>query len=664
LDDSVNKNEDILNLAVTRFKQALESDGTEREAFHDDTCFAINDDGCQWPKDIRTSREGDNPPRPCLVLNKIPEKIDQVEGEFKQLKPSIKVRGVDSKSDPKIAEILNGLIRHIEYNSGARSSYNTSHTSTLYGGRGGWRIDIEEDNDDPFVKDIVINRIPNVLTVCWDPGSKKADKSDAEYMFVTETISEKEFKAEYPGIEPMDWDSDNKTMEGWRTDKTIRVAEYWWKEKVEKTFYRVERVVDGIPTEMTVIQPAETDRIIEERKVKRPQVKWCKMIYNEVLDGPNDWPSKYIPIVIETGKEINIDGQGKTRGMVRFAKEPQRMYNYWSSASTEQVALAPKSPYLVTGKMIAAHQTQWDQAAIKNFMYLLYDPDLTAPTLFPKRENPPQLSTAIAAELGRMEHDIMSAMNIYAAMLGDEGQEKSGKAIIARQRQGNIGSYSYTDSFHVALTYSAKILIDLIPYVYDTERIARIRGEDDIERNVALNAREGAPILEGVDQDYLVNSGNGYINDLSVGKYDVVATIGPSFMTQRQETLEILASLVNSVPQIGPVIMDILVKNMDLPGVEELVQRLRRMVPKEVLSDTPPEQPPDAKTMLEMKKIEIKLQDQNRKDFETQMKAITELMKAEAAERGQQAQEMAAVMGLIKERLQPIGQQPEQGVTQ
>jgi len=416
-------------------------------------------------------------------------------------------------------------------------------------------------------------------------------------------------------------------------------------------------VVDGVSTEMTVKEPVEGDVLIEEKKVKRPGVKWCKMIYNDVLDGPYDWPSKYIPIVIETGKELNISGQSKTRGMVRFAKDPQRMYNYWSSSSTEQVALAPKAPYLVTPKMIATHQAQWDLAATKNFMYLLYDADLTAPTLFPKREMPPQLSTAIAAELGRMEHDIMSAMNIYRESLGDESQAKSGTAINARQRQGNTGSYSYTDSFHVALTYSAKILIDLIPYVFDTERVARIRGEDDVERDVALNAREGAPMLQGADQEYMVKSGNGYINDLSVGKYDAMATIGPSHVTQRMETFDLIARLINSVPQFGVALGDILFKNMDVPGAEEAVGRLRRMVPPEIMSDNPPERPPDPKTMLEMKKIELRLQDQNRKDFETQMKAITELMKAEAAERGQQAQEMAAFMGFLKERLTPIGSQ-------
>uniref|UniRef100_A0A6M3K7T7 Putative P22-like portal protein n=1 Tax=viral metagenome TaxID=1070528 RepID=A0A6M3K7T7_9ZZZZ len=657
----MSKHEDILTLAVTRYKAAIESDQTEREAYDDDIRFAINDEGCQWPAAIRASREGDNPPRPCLVFNKIPEKIDQVEGEFKQLKPSIKVRGVDSKADPKIAEILQGIINHIEYNSNARSAYNTAHTSTLYGGRGAWRIDIEEDDDDPFVRNIVINRIPNVLTVCWDPGAKKTDKSDAEYVFVSESISEKEFKAEYPGVEAMDWDSDDKLMEGWRTDKTIRRAEYWWKEKVEKTFYRVERVVDGVPIEMTVKEQGEGDLLIEEKKVKRPGVKWCNMIYNKVLEGPHDWPSKYIPIVIETGKEVNIAGQSKTRGMPRFAKDAQRMYDYFASASAESVALVPKVPYLVTPKMIGNHQSQWDQAATKNFMYLLYDADPLAPTLYPKREMPPQLSTAIAAELGRMEHDIMSAMNIYRESLGDESQAKSGTAINARQRQGNTGSYSYTDSFHVALTYSSKILIDLAPYVYDTERITRIRGEDDVERDVAINAREGAPILQGANQDFMVKSGNGYINDLSVGKYDVVATIGPSHATQRMETFDLIARLINSVPQFGLALGDILFKNMDVSGAEEAVKRLARMVPPEIMSDNPPEKPPDPKIMLEMKKIELKLQDQNRKDFETQMKAITELMKAEAAERGQQAQEMAAVMGLIKERLPPIGPQPGQG---
>jgi hypothetical protein len=318
--------EELLRLAGERFKSASTADQLEREEADMDVRFAVNDEGCQWPEGTRAERENDYPPRPCLSLNKIPEKIDVVDGEFKGLKPSVKVRAVDSQADPKIADVIAGIIRHIEYNSQARTSYNTSHTSVLYSGRGAWRIDIEDDEDDPFVRGLRINRIPNVLSVYWDQDSKKQDKSDARYVFVTDTIDKKQFEADYPDIEINDWPTD-EAWETWRTERGIRIAEYWYKEQVTQMFYRVNREVNGQSITLTVTNPKPGDQVIEEKKVKRPKVKWCKMIANRVIDGPHDdWPIRFIPIVLWFGKEVNIRGQAKTRGMVRFARTPQQMY--------------------------------------------------------------------------------------------------------------------------------------------------------------------------------------------------------------------------------------------------------------------------------------------------------------------------------------------------
>lgn len=665
----INK-EEIIDIALDRFRAARDSDIKERKEAMDDIEFVVNEDNYQWPATVREQRENDNPPRPCLSLNKLPEKIDQVEGEFRQLRPSVKIRGVDSQADPKIAGILGGIIRHVEYNSNARSAYNMSHNSVLHCGRGAWRIDIEDSEEDPFVRDIVINRVPNPFTVYWDPGANKQDKSDANYMFVTEEIPEKEFQKQYPRVELSEWDHDTETAQGWRTDETIRIAEYWWKEKEKRTFYRVQRTVNGIPSIMTI--PAEKagieDEVVEVKEVDQPQVKWCKMIYSEVIDGPHDWPSKYIPIIVEIGKENNIRGQSKTRGMVRHAKTPQRMYNFWSSSVTEQIALAPKSPYLTTARMIGKYQTQWDQANIKNFPYLLFDADPDGPSLAPRRESPPQLSTAVASELMRMEHDIMSAMGIYQASIGDEGEERSGRAILARQKQGSIGSYSYTDNFHSALIYSTKVILDLISYVYDTERIIRIRGEDGTEQAIPINARPDTGVMQEageVPEDLLSAPRPGitdYVNDLTIGKYDVVISIGPSYDTQRQEALNMMLELLRSIPQLGPATIDLIVQNIDLPGAAELVKRAKKLVPVGIRDLEPGEEPPEPQgptheQMIELKELQLKALEQMRKSFEAKTDAIAKLTKAEAGERGKQLDEIK----LFVQSLQQEKQQPKPG---
>lgn len=657
--------QEIVTLAIERFKGCYDADQDERNLYIEDTKFAINDNDCQWPAGVRNARINDNPPRPCLVINKIPEKIDQVEGEFRQLEPSVKVRAVDSMADPKVAEIIGGMINHIQYDSSARSAYNTSHSSVLYGGRGAWRIDVEDDEDDPFVRCIKINRIPNVLTVYWDLKAKKADKSDAKYFFITENIPIDEFKAQYPDADLTNWPVKDDDTAFWRTETHIRVAEYWWKEDVETTFYRIrytakngQQYTETIREDNLEKFSGEAFEVLDQKTVKVPKVKWGIMTSSGFVEGPyDDWPSKYIPIVVETGKEINIEGQSKSRGMTRFAIGPQEMYNFWSTATTEAVALAPKIPWLVTPGMIQKWQEQWNQSAYKNYTYLFWEPDSKAPGFMPKRENPPQLSTAYAHELARMEHDIMSAMGIYQASLGDEGQEKSGRAIIARQRQGSIGSYTFTDNFKEALIYSTKIVVDLIPSVYDTERIIRITGEDGAEKSVPINAVPNgqAMTMAGQIPEKLLSYRqeiSEYVNDLTVGRYDVIVSIGPAYSTQRQEAAAILLDLIQSIPQIGLAAADILVKNLDVKGADELVNRVKKLVPPNLRDPEPGEQPPqpqiDPEVILKMQAQMLELREAQRKEFETLIKAIKDLAEAESKEKGSQLAEFTAIANQIK----------------
>lgn len=669
--------DDLIRESREAFNEAKDSDRDQRELIDEDTRFAIDDEGCQWPENVRRLREGSSPPRPCLTINKIPEKIDQAEGEFRQLEPSVKCRGVDSLADPKVAEIRGGLIRHIQYDSSARSAYNHAYTSVLYGGRGAWRIAIENDEDDPFIRCIKIKRIPNVLSVYWDQYSKEEDKSDARRFWITEVMSELAFKAAYPKATLSDWVHDDKTMEHWRTKETIRVAESWWKEKVDRTYFRVESLRGKTPIEFTVAEDnyaklEDYDRMTvkQEKTIETDKVKWGIMTHDQFLEGPfDDWPSKYIPIVVVTGKEVNVRGKFKERGMTRFAKGPQRMYNYWSTVTTETIALAPKVPYLVTPAMINGHQNQWDAAATQNFTYLLYNADSQSPNSFPKRESPPQLSTAHAHELARMDHDIMASMGMYKASLGDEGREKSGRAIREEKQQGSIGTYTFTDKFKNGLIYSTKIINDLIPYVFDTERVLRITGEDGAEKTIPVNAvPEGHATAQAGDvSDDLIAyrpEVSKYVNDLSVGKYDVVVTMGPAYSTQRQEATAMILDLIKAVPQLGMPILDILAKNLDIPGSDEIVKRVKKLIPPgmrelEPGEEPPPEQPPDPKLQIETQKMMLKFQElmlkqqeQNRKEFETAIKSIKDLAEAESKERGSQLAEFTAIMQEIKSEMQ------------
>lgn len=665
--------DELLSLAAERYKYAIDEDLEDRERYDEDIRFGLDIDGYQWDKQVRDVREKDTPARPCITVNKLTEKIDMVEGEFRQLQPETKVRAVDSNADPKIADILAGIIKHIKYDSNARSAYNSSHVSVLYGGRGAWRFDIVDDEYDPFIRNIRVNRIPNVLSVAFEPDTKNLDKSDANYVFVTEMLAEKEFKTQYPEVNLNSWPADS-SWDGWKTKDGYRVAEYWWKDKIQKTYLRVDRLIDGLPTTITIEEKdiKKDDKKIEEKKADSVQVKWCKMIAGQILDGPYDWPTKELPIFMQVGKEVNIGGKPYTRGMVRFSKSPQQLYNYWVTCSTETVALAPKSPYMLTSEMLGPHKEQWDQAHLKNYYYILYESDPNQPGATPRREPPPQLSTAIAGEIARHEHDIMSTMGIYREHVGEEKGDKSGKAILALQKQGNIGTYAYTDNFQIILTYSDRALINLIPHVYDTERIIRIIGEDGKEVAVPINARPGAPhitaTLEGLEDKYKATPRENiseYLNDLRVGTYDVVVTVGPSYTTQRQEASAMLMELVKIMPPAMAVnIIDIVVEVLDLPHAQKLMGRIKKMIPPDIRGldegEEPPQQQQDPRLMIEIQKLLIEDKDLRRKEWETQAKVMKTMAEADAINRDQTLQELSLLVQEIKERMMG-GQQPAQG---
>jgi len=650
------RDEDILQQAGKRFREAWDADKDERAMIDEDVRFAINDEDCQWPQEILDKRRNQSPARPCLTINKIPEKIDQIEGEFFQLAPTAKIRAGDQNSDPRMADIYGGKLRSVEYESDARSVYNHAFTSVLYGGRGAWRYDVRETDDDPFIKKIEINSIPNVMSVVMDPMAKKANYSDAQYCFVVERISRDEYKAKY-GEEINEWPTQGY-WEDWRDEDSLRVAEYWWKEKTEKTFYRVERNNNGIPNIETVTKLMDGEIPIETKKAKVPVVKWCKLVAGKLLTDVNEWSGRNFPIVLMLGKKVNVRGKTKSRGMVRFAKTPQRMYNYWASAQTEMVALAPKVPYLVTGSMIGPYEDLWRRSADENFPYLLYDIDQASPTAAPRREPPPMLSTAYAAEMSRQEHDIMSAMGIYQASLGERSNEKSGKAIQARQSQGNIGSYAFLDAFRAAYLHGTNIFIELMPTVYDTERFENVIEEDGTHQTIPMNARPQMPEMPtNVPPNLLVPPKEGrtpYANDVRVGKFSAVVTLGPTYGTLRQESVAQLLDLLSSIPQVGPGILDLIVENMDIPQGQKLVKRLKKMVPIELRGLDPGEEPPpppptDPKLMEMMARLKMDMHEQMRKDFEAQINAIETIARAESLEQGQQLEQYLAQVSKVHE---------------
>lgn len=573
---------EFLQKARKAFKDARDASDANRTEEVDDLNFL---NGSQWPTVIQNDREADG--RPCITVNKLPAFVDQVEGEQRQNRPAIKVLPVDGIADPDTAEVLTGHIRNIEQTSQADVAYDTAFSSAVSCGEGYFRVVTEYSGDDIFEQDIRIKRIANPFTVYYVGIFQEIDGSDADGVFVTEWITRENFEKKWPNQTPIDFDQATKDTKDWVMKDKVRVAEYFTKEPITKTIWKV---ADGQVTDSTVLtddgekltrERLEADgvEILEERTVKTHKIVWYKISGDGILEGPQDWPGRYFPIIPVWGKELNIEGKRIIRGVVRHAKDPQRLYNYSRSHNAETGALAPKAPFILTAEQLGPHGPAWNEAHKRNFPYLLYKHVLNVPP--PQRQGPGQLNVADVNEIQMADQELHDTTGLQGASMGERTNEKSGVAVRERKIQGTISTFAYIDNLARGLRYAGKVLIDLIPKIYDTERTIRLLGEDGSVSSVLINA-----------QTKDLKTGKDRIYDVTTGKYDVTVTVGPNYSTQREEAADNMIEFLKVNPAAAPLIGDLIAKNMDWPGAQEISERLRKLLPPGMAEQEPGGEPP------------------------------------------------------------------------
>lgn len=588
---------DLLRRAREEYQADIDAERENREEAFDDLLFRAGD---QWPEGVPEQREADG--RPCVTVNRIPQFIRQVTGDIRINKPSIKVRPADDKSDKDQAKVLEGLTRQIESESDAEFAYICGAEAATTCGMGHWRVDTEFADDRSFDQDIRINAIPNPFAVVWDKNAQKPNREDAMHVFVVEELGLDEFKERYPEANTSDFESDqiNENVVGdWGNKKTVRVAEYWKKIPVKR---ELARVIDGQSFRVVdITDMPEPDRaallIDRTRVIDSFDIEMRIISGVEVLEGPDPWLGRFFPIVSVWGEEVNAGEKVIRHGMVRFAKDPQRIYNYDRTTAVETIGLAPKAPYVGTVKMFEGNEKQWNESNTKNFPYLAVNSDATVPGGLPVRSPPAAVPVALIQDGQIAAEDMNNVTGVHPPNLGAKSNETSGIAIQRRQIEGDVGTFVYIDNLARGIKHTGRILIDLIPKIYDGERIVRILGEDDVEEFVAVNKatiENGETIIK---------------NDLSAGKYDVKVVTGPSFSTKRAEASESMMQFVQAVPQAAELAADLIAKAQDWPGGEEIAERFRKVAVAKGIAE--PEEgeespQPDQGTQMALMEMEIK----------------------------------------------------------
>jgi Phage P22-like portal protein len=588
--------EDILTVARSRMTMAISAYSQTRESELDDLRFYAGspDNQWQWPADVLQTRgavQGQTiNARPCLTINKLPQHVKQITNEQRMNRPGIKVIPADDKGDVEVADVYNGVIRHIEYISDADVAYDTACENQVSYGEGYIRLLTEYCDEDTFDQDIKIGRVRNSFSVYMDPLIQDPTGADARWCFITEDLTKAEYERLYPNAAPintlMSLGVGDQSISQWISENTVRIAEYFYVEYEKAT-------LNLYPGNVTAFDGTAEDKQLRamfgkplrQRQSDRKKIKWCKINGYEVLEE-REWAGQYIPVVRVIGNEFEVDGKVYVSGLVRNAKDAQRMYNYWVSQEAEMLALAPKAPFIGYGGQFEGYEQQWKTANTQNWPYLEVNPDVTdgqgAVLPLPQRAQPPMASSGLLQAKAGASEDIKSATGQYNASLGMTSNERSGKAILARQREGDVGTYHYVDNLARAIRHVGRQLVDLIPKIYDTERIARIIGEDGEPSTVKMNPMQQEPVKKIVDQEGIVID---KIYNPSVGKYDVRVITGPGYATKRQEALESMAQLLQGNPQLWQVAGDLFVKNMDWPGAQDLAKRFQKTLDPKVLAD-------------------------------------------------------------------------------
>lgn len=631
---------DILQDAHDAFKLASDAEKDQRFQSLEDLRFGKMGD--QWPQQVKKDREVQG--RPCLTMNRMPAFTKQVLNDARQNRPSMKFHPVGSDADRETAEILDGLARNIEYSSNADIAYDTALDFAVNMGFGYWVIRTGYADESTFDLDIQIERVSNPFSVYKDPYSTAADSSDWNNAFITDLLAKSEFERRWPSADTSDFTTDGRTSKDvlWFQGDQIQVAEWWRRDEVAATILKLTNGavmsedellnVDDSGFSLKDILLGQGITVSGTRTVKKHRVRQYILNGSEILEK-SDWKGKYIPIVPVYGEEVNVEGKRLFQSLIYFAKDAQRNYNFWRTASTELVALAPKAPYIGVVGQFATDAVKWENANNVSYPYIEADAVPGAPAL-PQRQPFAGPPAGALQEALNASDDMKSIFGLHDASLGAQGNETSGRAILARQREGDVSTFNFIDNLSRSIRHSGRIIVDLIPHVYSAARVIRCIKEDGSNFAVPVNqqvipAQQGPqgmqgpmqgqqpgqmpmggqmppmqqpapemgqqqpmgqpmyhPAPAGADQDPQMQ-GLLKVFDLSVGKYDVTVEVGPSFTTRREEAANQMLELIRVLPAAAPLIADLLAKNLDWPGSDEIAKRLQVMLPPQIQGQNP-----------------------------------------------------------------------------
>ena len=595
--------DEILKEAQERFQRCESWESHARRLGEEDLKFynGDSDNLFQWPDRIANTREIDA--KPVLTINKVRQHCLMIENDAKQNKPGISIHPTSDQASYEAAQVLEDVIRHIERASHATNAYGKATEDQVRGGYGVLRVVTDYVGPDTFDQELYIRSVRDPNSVYFDPDAAEPDKSDSRFVFVFDDMAKDKFEADYPQHKDLLPGSSKVGYNAWRSDNHIRVAEYWristvddkllsWVAKEDNDHWQAgERITlraSQIGKELRKHIENDGDLSFRERDIQDKRVECFKIAGDQIIERKS-WAGKWIPFIPVIGEEVVVEKQMDRRGHVRMLKDPQRVYNYMTSANVETTALQTKTPFKGPAAAFEGYEADWASANKETLAYLPYNAfdDQGRPLPPPERETPPVASEAILRGMEVAQNEMMMASGQYQAQMGQNENAKSGKAIAERQRQGDNATYHFIDNLAISIRHLGRILIDLIPKIYDTKRVLLVEGQDKTKKKIVIDPQAQQALQV---QQMKAGAAVEMIFNPNVGSYGVDEDVGPSYATRREEAWNAIGQILAMNHDLTAVIGDILFANADFPGADEIAERLRRAVNPALLGEAPPPQ--------------------------------------------------------------------------
>jgi hypothetical protein len=620
-DGKLSDDEKIIKEAKEDFKRCEDWESEFQPRFINDLKFANGDSDNNWQWDDVTRGNRNTAEKPSLTINKTRQHNLQIINDAKQNKPGVNIRPVGGEATYDAAQVFEGIVRHIEYQSNAETVYDRATVFQVQGGIGYWRVVTDYVSDDSFDQEIYLRPIKDMLAVYLDPDINEPDGSDARFGFVFEDVPKKVFEKDYPDHKddvsgaPLG----NAAADGWLSKDHVRVAEYYRRDQksdklcsfiVPEGYQEagqqiIERLSKMTPDQKAIYELVKDDKEnTQTRDIVTDEITWYKIAGNKIIDRRN-WLGKYVPIVRVIGEETIIEGKMDRKGHTRAMKDPNRMYNYWTSEATAQVAFQTQSPYIGAAEAIEGRETEWSDANVKTAAVLTYNHYTEDGNELPRpsREAPPQMASAYVQGMQICENQMMMASGQYQSQFGQNENATSGKAINERQRQGDNATYHFIDNLAVAIRFTGKILIDLVPKVYDTERVIRILAKDGKESQIKIqpDAPQGyqkTPPPQDGGQDNTKQAVAAIFNP-NVGRYEVESDVGPGYATRRQEGFNAMTQIASQNDKFMEIAGDIMWRSADFPMADEIAERWEKTIPPALRGEGPSPEVEQAKQQIQ-----------------------------------------------------------------